>query len=129
MNGVLLDSHTFLWLLQEPKKVGPHSKELIETNATVFVSLATIWELSLKYQKQKLKFEPPRLLEAIQIMGAVLLPIQKEHILTELALQLNHKDPFDKLLIAQAKYENLTLMTADRPILAMKLPFIANARQ
>lgn len=127
--GLLLDSNAFLWLLQEPEKLGHETMVLISGGKTLFVSLASIWELALKYQKQKLDFSPDELLTAVEAIGGSTLQISGKHIAATSRVNLSHKDPFDKMLVAQAEVENLTLVTADRLLLEGKLPFVVDSRR
>jgi PIN domain nuclease of toxin-antitoxin system len=128
MNNFLLDSHIFLWLLQEPHKIGKETtKHLTSGDSSIYISAATIWELGLKHQKGKLKFNPDQLLEAVHVTGIKLLPIAIQHITTTYKLNIIHKDPFDCLLLAQAKYESIVLLTADQAILRLNLPYVVDA--
>ncbi len=126
--GFLLDSHTFLWWLQEPHKLGPKTKKTLQEEE-LRISVATIWELALKYRKGKLKFSPQRLLRGITELDAALLTIKPEHIINLDEQKLAHKDPFDLMLAAQAQNENLLLLTADEPLLDLRLPFVINAKE
>lgn len=126
--GFLLDSHTFLWWLQEPHKLGPKTKKILQEE-DLSISIATIWELALKFRKKKLKFSPQRLLSGIAELDATLLAINSEHIINLDDQKLAHKDPFDLMLAAQAQTENLMLITADGLLLDLRLPFVINAKE
>ncbi len=122
MNGskVLLDSHILVWLLYEPEKITAQVKELIQTADIVFLSQVSLWELTLKYSKDKLAYEPAELVQGVQALNLQKLPLRDEHILAILDIQLAHKDPFDTLLMAQSVTEDCTFLTADSFLLQSK---------
>ena len=115
---VLIDTHIFLWFFIEPKRISQQIREFLEDNFTneICVSHATAWEISIKYGTGKLKlpaapeiFVPDRIIRA----NFLHLPIKIQHVLQVHNLPPIHKDPFDRLLISQAKIENLKILTAD----------------
>lgn len=118
MNKMLLDSHIFLWILQEPDKLGPLAKILLSKN-TSYVSAASIWELGIKRAKGRLAFSASELLGGVADIGAELLEISSSHIITATSLKLKHSDPFDHMLVAQAISERLPLLTCDKEILSI----------
>lgn len=124
----LLDSHAFLWLLQEPQKLGFKSKKILE-DEKLWVSVATLWELTLKYRKGKLKFSPDWLLDGVNELNIDLLAIKPAHLTAFEGVDIAHKDPFDLMLVLQAKTEGVYLLTADQTLLTLGLEFIINARQ
>lgn len=113
----LLDSHVLLWWWFEPERLSAAVRELlIDTATPVLVSAATVWELSLKYHRGKL----PELASAIgdlpgllQSDGFEALPIALAHGLRAGAYSQPHRDPFDRMLAAQAELERMVLLTAD----------------
>jgi PIN domain nuclease of toxin-antitoxin system len=114
----LLDSHTFVWLFAKPDLVGSETKSrLAKEDAVVFVSLASIWELELKYSKARFAYSAQKLQRAMVDLGVSELNIIKEHILASSLTKIEHTDPFDLMLCAQAKAEGMTLVTADRTLL------------
>src|SRR5690606_23241889 len=95
------------------------AKQAIENpDALKFVSIASVWEMAIKVSIGKLKFENgfKNFLELIEENGFQILPISTEHALSLATLEFIHRDPFDRLLIAQAKVENLTIITSDENI-------------
>lgn len=112
----LLDTHSFLWFVSNDKQLSPTACQTIQTSKLVYVSMATIWEIAIKYKSGKLilpsdfKHFIPYHLEQNAFK---ILPITFEHIATINTLDFFHKDPFDRLLIAQAIHENLTLISKD----------------
>lgn len=128
MNKMLIDSHIFLWLLQEPDKLGNNALKLIKDSSELFISVASIFELTLKYKKGKLAFNATELLKGVSDLRAELLQIKDLHLISFSENPMNNKDPFDGLLMAQAKSEGLLFMTADKELLASKVDNIINAR-
>lgn len=115
-NRFLLDTHIFIWLIEGNKRL---PKELIESlkdpNITLFLSIASIWEIAIKSVAKKLRV--PRNLEVvIKEAGITVLPIELPHVFATAKLALKHKDPFDRMLVAQAQIEKLTIITVDEKI-------------
>ncbi len=112
MSRILLDTHLLLWAVAEPRKLPPAARRRIDA-AEVFVSAASIWEVSIKAALGKLAAEPAELLAEIEPAGFTLLPITGEHAAAVIRLPALHADPFDRMLVAQAKTEPLLLLTND----------------
>nr|WP_297460595.1 type II toxin-antitoxin system VapC family toxin [uncultured Halomonas sp.] len=113
MRRLLLDTHVFLWWLADDPRLGITAREIIaEPRNTVFVSAASVWEISIKRQLGKLK-APDDLERIIEDEGFISLPIAPFHGEQAGNLPMHHRDPFDRMLIAQAQTEGLVLMTAD----------------
>ena len=113
----LLDTHAFLWWISDderlPETVRKHLEGLREA---VYVSVASLWEIVLKYRLGKLKMPEPveaYLLRHIKQNRFEILTIHSHHIFQILSLPPLHRDPFDRLLVAQAQAESLTLITRD----------------
>ncbi|MGC1176658.1 MAG: type II toxin-antitoxin system VapC family toxin [Candidatus Saccharimonadales bacterium] len=117
MNGLLLDSHVFLWLLYAPDKIGAKAKIALRDADSVYVSVVSLWELTLKFDKGKLAYPPAELIKGVDALNATLLPLQPAHLLELPKIKLTHQDPFDRLLLAQSKIEKLDLLTADTLLL------------
>lgn len=109
---VLLDTHLLLWALSKPSKLSAATRKRIIA-AEVYVSAASIWEISIKSGAGKLSADPDRVLAAIEPAGFILLPISSEHAAKVAQLPLLHKDPFDRMLVAQASVEPMLLLTND----------------
>ena len=114
---LLLDTHTLLWFLTNDPKLSARARGAIEDVANeTHVSAASLWEVAIKSALGKLTLPAtyaeifPRQLET---NGFGLLPITPAHCATLLTLPFHHRDPFDRLLLAQAKTEGLTLVTDD----------------
>ncbi len=112
---LLLETHLILWW-QGMRALVPAARDLIEdTDAPVYVSRASLWEIALKLSLSKLRVDLPRFCERVAADGFSWLPIENAHILQVAALPAfaDHKDPFDRLLVAQSLSEPLVLLTAD----------------
>lgn len=121
---LLLDTHTLLWCLMAPQRL-THSTltELKNRNNQVLVSSAVIWEIAIKRAMGKLQ-APSDLLDVVQKSGFSFLPILENHALATERLPMIHKDPFDRMLIAQAIVENATIVTRDANIPLYGVPCI-----
>ncbi len=109
---VLLDTHLLLWALGAPSKLPAKARRLI-SESDVFVSAASIWEISIKTALGKLTADPQEVLAALEPAGLLSLPIVGEHAARVLTLPPIHRDPFDRLLVAQALTEPMRLLTND----------------
>ena len=109
---VLLDTHLLLWALGSPLKLSKETRKLIDTSG-VYVSAASIWEISIKASLGKLDANPEDILAAIEPAGLTMLPILAEHAAKVAQLPPRHKDPFDRMLVAQALSEPMILLTND----------------
>ena len=113
---LLLDTHTFIWFLTGDNQLSNHVKKLIEdTSNKCFISIASIWEIAIKSSLNKLELAG----DFNQIRNFIIendidvLPITFEHIQYLLKLPFHHRDPFDRIIIAQAFVEKLTLASRD----------------
>jgi len=115
--NVLLDTHILIWALENNHALSEKTRSAITTGGNkVFVSSASVWEISIKKSMGKLKV-PDNLLEELVSHRFSLLNISAEHAQLAGELPLFHKDPFDRMLVAQAKIEKLTLISCD-PLIA-----------
>ncbi|WP_031361428.1 type II toxin-antitoxin system VapC family toxin [Caballeronia sordidicola] len=111
---LLLDSHIFLWAVQgDGKKLTRQMRKHIVDADEVFVSAASTWELSVKVVAGKLVLDVARFASMIERTGFRELPVVSAHAVASCSLPPLHKDPFDRLLIGQALYENMEFLTAD----------------
>jgi len=116
----LLDTHTWLWLAVEPDRISPSVLARFENPArALLVSVASAWEIVIKHQLGKLRLPeaPGRYMETrLQRYQATALPIELRHALQVSHLPLHHRDPFDRILVAQAQVERAVLVTTDRKL-------------
>jgi PIN domain nuclease of toxin-antitoxin system len=110
---LLLDTHVFLWAVTGSSKLKASSRRLIESADEVYVSAASIWEITIKSRLGKLDADTTELVAAIATSGFVELPVRSVHAAATHRLPLHHNDPFDRLLVAQAMSEPLRLLSAD----------------
>lgn len=110
--ALLLDTHIALWWFSGDARLSGADCDLIRSSRC-HVSLASVWEVAIKYRLDKLPVSPRDFLGAIEGAAMHVLTIQPTHIVATVELPLLHKDPFDRLLVAQAMKESLVLLTAD----------------
>lgn len=110
---LLLDTHIFLWLNADDPKLTGKARDLIDQAQEVFVSAVAFWELAIKISRGDLAADLEELRAALYDNAFTLLPITVEHACATAALPWHHKDPFDRMLVAQAITEPLRLLTAD----------------
>jgi len=123
-NRFLVDTNVFIWWMEKKKPLGKDISHIIsDPNNYIFLSLASIWEMSIKEKIKKLKL-PKDWKKDIQSGTFEILPISIDHIFGLDYLPLLHKDPFDRILVAQANIEGLTLITSDPKIWKYNVPLI-----
>jgi PIN domain nuclease of toxin-antitoxin system len=113
---ILLDTHLLLWWLMDDPALSAEARALVsERENVVFISAVTMWEIWLKQSLGKLRlpadFEAKMTDEAFEN-----LPLTYQHTRQLASLPWHHRDPFDRMLVAQARYENLVLLTADQAV-------------
>lgn len=114
--NLLLDTHTLLWFLEEDPRLSQETLDALQRAAVVYISAVSIWEIAIKQAKGHLRM-PPGYMEYIRQAGFTELPLHFAHADALKALPPIHKDPFDRMLIAQARYESLTIVTRDAHML------------
>jgi len=112
MSRLLLDTHVALWWFAAHPRLPEAAREEIG-RSECWLSACSIWEVAIKFRLGKLTVAPDALLSAARAGGFRLLPISPEHAVATAGLPDLHADPFDRLLIAQARHENIDLLTAD----------------
>lgn len=127
MSRVLLDTHVLLWVLTDDDRLGLAARSTLDDASQVLASTASLWELSIKHSIGKFP-DPAPLVPAIERSGLRLIPIEPAHVLGVRASPLEHRDPFDRVLLAQAEAESAVLMTADGRILASPAAGVVDAR-
>ncbi|THV30723.1 type II toxin-antitoxin system VapC family toxin [Glycomyces paridis] len=124
---LLLDSQTALWAMSDGPRLGPLARRRIESAASVHVSVATVWELTIKAMLGKLKI-PADFAAQVESSGLELLEISADHAegLRDFPELVRH-DPFDRLIISQAQQHRLTLLTADGVLLGLGRDFVVDS--
>lgn len=127
---VLIDTSLFIWLLRnEPGKVGSKSRNQLLKADPTYLSAASVFEMNLKVMAGKLRIPEP-MLSSSKSMGLQLLDMSASHAEAIFDFpQLARHDPFDRMLLAQAKTENLQFFTADQLLLDLCLPFVHDCRK
>lgn len=122
---LLLDTNALLWALLTPEELRPEAQAVLaDRRNEVYVSIASIWEAAIKVGTGKLVL-PPEFIPTIASSGFRLLAIEIAHALRVSSLPRHHRDPFDRLLIAQAMIEDLTLVTRDTVLPLYSVPILA----
>jgi PIN domain nuclease of toxin-antitoxin system len=117
---LLVDTHVWLWMLGDPDRLSPEAREVLgDTDNEVLVSAASAWEIGIKHALGRLPLpeDPVTYVPArITASGCTPLAIEQHHALAAAALPPHHRDPFDRLLVAQAAALDVPLVTADRAL-------------
>lgn len=119
MSDLLLDTHTLLWWVSDDERLSSGARSAISTAAHVVASDVSLWELTVKASVGKIQLDPSSAewFEHHTTRSRFReLPITRRHLVDLASLPLQHRDPFDRLLIAQARVENLTLVSGDSEI-------------
>lgn len=128
MNRLLLDTHVWLWSITAPHKLGKKGLRLLEDiDNELFLSAASSWEIAIKYRIGRLPLpEPPHKFIAPRLVrdGIKPLAVEHHHACQVATLPDLHRDPFDRLLIAQAQTEHLSFITADQKLKDYKVEII-----
>ena len=122
---LLLDTHLLLWVAAEPTKLSKKVRSLIlDSDNDLFFSVASIWEIAIKSQLGRADFDVDShlLRRGLIDNGYLELTINAEHALTVMGLPPLHKDPFDRMLVAQATVEGFVLLTSDEQVAAYPGP-------
>ena len=122
--NLLLDTHAVIWFLEGTDKLRSEARTAIESAERVYVSSATIWEMAVKVARGRL-VAPADFPERLLDLGMLQLALEWEHARVAGGLPLHHRDPFDRILVAQAIVERLTIVTRDEDIERYPVPVIA----
>jgi PIN domain nuclease of toxin-antitoxin system len=118
--SLLLDTHVVIWTISSSDKISERAKRAMSRSAVaLFVSVVSVWEIVLKHQAGKLLLETDLEEVVDQILYRspwAILPMSPEHLPVLASLPMLHKDPFDRLLIAQATHARMSMLTADQDI-------------
>jgi PIN domain nuclease of toxin-antitoxin system len=113
---ILVDTHVVLWYLEGNQSLSKTRRQaIVDARNDIFVSIASLWEISIKISFGKLKISRPISDIFLQLakQGISVLPIMPGHVMQAATLPLHHRDPFDRMLIAQSQVEFLSIMTND----------------
>ena len=122
----LIDTHALIWAMADENKLSLAAKEAIKTSSNICISIASLWEIAIKQNIGKLNFSRTisEIATECQKHDIAILPIMPNHLDHIKTLPKIHGDPFDRLLIAQAETENLTIITKDSIIPKYGIPTI-----
>lgn len=117
---ILLDTHVFIWAVIDHPRLDAAARNLIREAGEVYVSAASIWEIAIKSAIGRIDADAEEMARAITESGFIELPVSGPHAaqVAKLPFLDGHKDPFDRLLVAQAFSEPLVLLTADPKVVA-----------
>ena len=114
---LLVDAHTLIWAVDDPSKLGPQAVTALQDPANdLLLSAGTIWEIAIKVGLKKLSLSMPYkqwVTKAMAYLGMTVLPITVEYADVQAGLPNHHRDPFDRMLVAQSQVENIHLVSAD----------------
>ena len=120
---LLIDSNALIWAVGRPTELSAAARQALQESTDRFVSIASMWEIAIKMSLGKLSL-PDNLTAALNTIAAVALPITPTHIDRVQRLPFHHRDPFDRMLVAQAMEEGLTIVTRDRRVGAYGVPVL-----
>ena len=123
----LIDTHILIWFLEGNKLLSKSRRRLIaDSNNDVFFSIASLWEIAIKISIGKLTLAKPLsdVIKQISVENIEILAIVPEHTLQVSTLLFHHRDPFDRIIIAQSEIENLPIMTDDSDIVKYKVKIL-----
>jgi PIN domain nuclease of toxin-antitoxin system len=114
---ILLDTHAFIWFVEDDSQLTDITKRIIEKQTNeIYLSIASIWEIAIKLQLKKLDIKRTieEIIDLATLNGFELLPILPEHIIRLTTLDFHHRDPFDRIIIAQGLTENQEIVSRDK---------------
>ncbi len=113
----LIDTHTFLWFIQDNPQLSVEAKSLLESDVAVLLSVASLWEIAIKVSVGRLSLSDDFekfISQQIVANDIEVLPIGLQHLSVVAALPFHHRDPFDRLMIAQAMVEQIEIISLDK---------------
>jgi len=111
---LLLDTHVVLWWLADDRRLrSPEREAIADPESVAHVSAATVWEISIKRRIGRINLDDDVFVRQLETEGFVELPVRWRHARTAAALPRHHDDPFDRMLVAQAQMEGLSLVSYD----------------
>ena len=125
---LLLDTRVWLWMISDEAKLNTDLRAtLVDPETQLYLSVAAVWEIAIKHAAGTLRYSGSPSVQVpahIRRSGVVPLPISVDHVLASAALPQHHRDPFDRLMIAQARAEEMTLATADERLKQYDVPVL-----
>ena len=124
---LLIDTHAVIWFITEDKKLPEKTRRIIENiDNNCYVSIASYWEIAIKQSLGRLDLNSDleKIFRIIEETGFEVLPITVNQILENAKLNFHHQDPFDRIIIAQAIFENLSIVTKDEQFRNYKVPLV-----
>jgi len=125
---LLLDTHVWLWLIGAPDRLPDQMRQqIVDPAAELYLSVAAVWEIGVKHAAGKLRYSGSPQTQVpihIQRSGVAILGMTVDHALQAAALPMHHRDPFDRLMLAQAADAKLTFATADARLAAYGVPLL-----
>lgn len=125
---ILLDTHCWLWMQVSPERFSEAALEVVRDRGNeLYLSAASVWEIAIKHGLGRLPLpEPPSeyVPSRLESSGCLALPVEHRHALATSGLPGHHRDPFDRLLVAQAQVERLRLLTADPQLAAYEVEVV-----
>ena len=129
MKRYLIDTHVWLWMQSDPDRLRDETRAIVqEVRNNILLSAASAWEIAIKYRLGKLALpEPPAsyVPDRMRRSGTSALPVDHAHVLRTAELPDHHRDPFDRVLVAQAQLLDLTIVTADDQLSAYDVAVVA----
>jgi PIN domain nuclease of toxin-antitoxin system len=115
MNKILIDTHTFLWYMEGSNLISKEAILLINNTSTVFLSIISLWEIAIKQNigKLELKYSLEKYINHWKAMNGKTIYLTEKNVFEYKKLELHHRDPFDRMLIARAITENIPIISAD----------------
>ena len=115
MKKIIIDTHAFLWYMEGNKELPKKAIELIDNTSTIYISIVSLWEISIKQNIEKIEllFTLEEYVLHWKKIGGKILNLNEENVYIYKNLFLHHRDPFDRMLIAQAITENIPIISAD----------------
>ena len=113
--NVLIDTQAFIWFFEDNPRLPASLKQYMERSSGLVISIASFWEITIKTSLGKLDIDGSiaDVIDKALSKGFKILPIEREHLITLSTLELIHRDPFDRIIIAQAIAENMPLVSSD----------------
>jgi len=127
MERYLLDTHVAIWLFRDDQKLSENSRRIFRNiSNSIYISIASIWELAIKISIGKMSFNGkiPKFVELAEDNNITILPIETSYLPVLDILPSIHRDPFDRILIATAMAERMTLISADENIARYNVPLV-----